>query len=111
MLRYTYITSLAFNTKAKDIFNFAFSQGVTQKEGLHFYLYDYISAESTQSVLPDIAIQVVISQLEVKLQVIDNIGHARVRAILGVHLAIENLVSSNSRHHIGGSTVNCHIVA
>jgi len=36
---------------------------LTQEEGVQFYLYYYIGAESTHGVLPDVAVQVVISQL------------------------------------------------
>lgn len=78
---------------------------------LQFYLDDNVSAESTLSILPDIAIKVVVPQPQVKLKVIDDIGHTGVRAVLGINLAIENLVRLDSGHHIRRSAVNCHIVA
>lgn len=78
---------------------------------LQSYLDDNVRTESTQSILPYVTIEVMVPQAQIKLQVIDDIGHAGVRAVLGINFAIEDLISFDSRHHIGRSAVDRHVVA
>lgn len=72
------------------------------------HLDDDFGEELAGLVLPDVAVQVVVVQVQFKVQRVIDVVHARVWPVLGVHLAVEQPVRVHGRHHVRAPTVDLH---
>lgn len=64
----------------------------------------------SQSVLLNVAFNVIVSHVQLELKALLDVNDARVRASLGVDLSIEQLRCLNARNHITSAAVDRNIV-
>jgi len=62
-------------------------------------------------VLPDVAVQAVVVQVQLEVQRVLHVVHARVGPVLGVHLAVEQPVGVYGRDHVPAAAVDLHAEA
>lgn len=63
-----------------------------------------------ETVLFDVALEVVVGHVEFELEAALDVLHARVRAALGVDLTVEQLARLYASDHVAGAAVDAHVV-
>lgn len=78
---------------------------------VYAHLYDDLGEKLAGIVLPDVAVHVMVVEMELEVQRVPHVVHARVGPVLGVHLAVEQPVGVYGRHHVGAAAVDLHAEA
>jgi len=74
-------------------------------------LNHHVVQVTAETLLPDVALEIVVRHAQLELERALHVLHARVGRALRVHLAVEKLARLDSGHHVAGAAIDGHVVA